>query len=122
MASYARNELGFKTPMTYKLLANDVTRRWKWDGSRQSVGVENDLRVLLSFDGSFRLLIGHGVADLVTPYAATQYVVNHLPPLPPNGRVELKLYPGGHMLYLDPASRKAFSTDAAKFYRTAEKE
>ena len=121
-ASYARNELGFKTPMTYKLLANDVTRRWKWDGSRQSVGVENDLRVLLSFDSSFRLLIGHGVADLVTPYAATQYVVNHLPPLPPNGRVELKLYPGGHMLYLDPASRKAFSTDAAKFYRTAEKE
>ncbi len=121
-ASYARNELGFKTPMTYKLLANDVTRRWKWDGSRQSVGVENDLRVLLSFDGSFRLLIGHGVADLVTPYAATQYVVDHLPPLPPNGRVELKLYPGGHMLYLDPASRKAFSTDAAKFYRTAEKE
>ncbi len=121
-ASYARNELGFETPMTYKLLANDVTRHWKWDGSRASIGVENDLRVLLSFDSSFRLLIGHGVSDLVTPYAATQYVINHLPPLPPAGRIQLKLYPGGHMLYLDPASRKAFSTDAAKFYRTAEKE
>ena len=121
-ASYARNELGFKTPMTYKLLANDVTRRWKWDGSRASIGVESDLRVLLSFDSSFRLLIAHGVSDLVTPFAATQYVINHLPPLPPAGRVELKLYPGGHMLYLDPASREAFSADAAKFYRTAEKE
>jgi carboxypeptidase C (cathepsin A) len=121
-ASYARNELGFKTPMTYKLLANDVTRHWKWDGNRSRAGVDSDLRVLLSFDSSFHLLIGHGVSDLVTPYAATQYVVNHLPPLPPAGRVQLKLYPGGHMLYLDPASRKAFSTDAAKFYRAAEKE
>src|SRR6185437_7464094 len=27
-ASYARNELGFKTEMTYQLLANDVTRHW----------------------------------------------------------------------------------------------
>ncbi|MGA7973415.1 MAG: carboxypeptidase [Pseudolabrys sp.] len=121
-ASYARNELGFKTPMTYKLLANDVTRHWKWDGSRQGIGVESDLRVLLSFDSKFRLLIGHGLSDLVTPFAATQYVLNHLPPLPPKGRVTLKLYPGGHMIYLDPASRKAFSMDAAKFYAAGEKE
>ena len=121
-ASYAQNELGFKTPMTYKLLANDVTRHWKWDGNRANVGAEGDLRVLLSFDSSFRLLIGHGVSDLVTPFAATQYVIDHMPALPPAGRVQLKLYPGGHMVYLDPASRKAFSADAAKFYRTAEKE
>ena len=122
LASYARNELGFKTPMTYKLLANDVTRHWKWNGSRSHAGVDDDLRVLLSFDPSYRLLIGHGLSDLVTPFAASEYVINHLPPLPPAGRVQLKLYPGGHMLYLDPASRKAFSTDAAKFYRAAEKE
>ncbi len=121
-ASYARNELSFKTPMTYSLLANDVTRHWKWNGSRSSVGVDSDLRVLLSFDNSFHLLIAHGLSDLVTPFAASQYVINHLPPLPPKGRVELKLYPGGHMLYLDPTSRKAFSTDAAKFYQAAEKE
>ncbi|MEJ2624001.1 MAG: carboxypeptidase [Pseudolabrys sp.] len=121
-AAYARNELGFKTPMTYKLLADDVTRHWKWDGTRQSIGAEGDLRVLLSFDDKFRLLIGHGLSDLVTPFAATQYVLNHLPPLPPKGRVTLKLYPGGHMVYLDPASRKAFTQDAAKFYRAGEKE
>ena len=116
-AAYARNELGFKTPMTYKLLANDVTRQWKWDGSRASVGVANDLRLLLSFDKSFRMLIAHGLSDLVTPFGATQYMLDHMPPLPPKGRVTLKLYPGGHMIYLNPASRKAFSADAAKFYR-----
>jgi carboxypeptidase C (cathepsin A) len=119
-AAYARNELGFKTPMTYKLLANDVTRHWKWDGSRASVGVAGDLRVLLSFNSSFRLFIAHGLSDLVTPFGATQYVLDHMPALPPKGRITFKLYPGGHMIYLDPASRKAFTADAATFYRAGE--
>jgi carboxypeptidase C (cathepsin A) len=119
MASYARNELGFKTEMTYALLANDVTGRWDWQGGRIQAGVESDLRVLLSFSPSFRLLIGHGVADLVTPYAMSRYVLDHLPPTEPPGRAQLKLYPGGHMMYIDPQARRAFSADAAAFYRTA---
>ncbi len=116
-AAYARNELGFKTEKTYSLLANDVTSHWDWQGGRGQAGVEGDLRVLLSFSPSFRLLIAHGYSDLVTPYAMTRYVLDHLPPSEPTGRAQLKLYRGGHMLYLDPQSRKAFSTDAAGFYR-----
>ena len=116
-AVYARNELGFKTEMTYQLLAGEVTRHWDWKGSRMQAGVEDDLRVLLSFDPSFHLLIAHGYSDLVTPYAMTRYVLDHLPAFTPPGRATLKLYRGGHMIYLDPASRKAFSTDAAAFYR-----
>lgn len=119
-ASYARNELGFKTAMTYQLLANDVTRHWNWDNGRSQVSAEGDLRTLLSFTPSFRLLIAHGLSDLVTPYAMTRYVADHLPPFGPPGRVVLRNYRGGHMLYLDPASRKAFSTDAAAFYRGGE--
>src|SRR5674476_467151 len=34
MAAYARNELGFKTEMTYALLAGDATRQWDWQGGR----------------------------------------------------------------------------------------
>lgn len=117
MASYARNELGFKTEMTYALLANDVTGRWDWQGGRGQAGVESDLRVLLSFSPSFRLLIAHGVSDLITPYAMSRYVLDHLPPSDPPGRAQLKLYRGGHMLYIDAQSRRAFSTDAAAFYR-----
>ncbi len=117
-ANYARNELGFKTEMTYKLLANDVTAHWDWGkAGRSGAGVDSDLRVLLSFDRSFRLLIAHGYADLVTPYSDTRYVLDHLPPLEQKGRVSLKLYHGGHMIYLVPASRTAFSKDAAAFYR-----
>lgn len=120
MATYARNELGFATPMTYQLLANEVTRRWDWDHGRVQVSTESDLRVLLSFSPSFRLLIGHGLFDMVTPHAMTRYVVDHLPPFDPPGRVTLKNYRGGHMFYIDPVSRRAFSTDAAAFYRGGE--
>ena len=69
---------------------------------------------------SFRLLIAHGYSDMITPYAMTRYMLDHLPAFDPPGRVQLKLYRGGHMLYLDPESRKAFTADAAAFYRSGE--
>ena len=120
MASYARNELGFKTEMTYALLAGDVTNHWDWQGGRVQASAEDDLRVLLAFGPSFRLLIAHGYSDMITPYAMSRYVLDHMPAFDPPGRVQLKLYRGGHMLYLDPGSRKAFSADAAAFFRDKE--
>ncbi len=77
---------------------------------------EDDLRVLLAYGPSFRLLIAHGYSDMITPYAMTRYILDHMPALDPPGRAQLKLYRGGHMLYLDPESRKAFTADAAAFY------
>lgn len=120
MADYARNELGFKTEMTYTLLSGDVTGNWDWRGGRLQASTEGDIRTLLAFSPSFRLLISHGYADMVTPYGMTRYVLDHLPPIGPAGRVQLKLYRGGHMFYIDQESRKAFSADAAAFYRTGE--
>jgi carboxypeptidase C (cathepsin A) len=119
-AAYAHNELGFRTPMTYQLLASDVTRQWDWHGGRAQASVEDELRVLLAFSPSFRLLVAHGYSDMVTPYAMSRYALDHLPPVDPPGRVALKLYRGGHMLYLDPQSRKAFTRDAEAFYRGGE--
>ncbi len=121
MAAYARNELGFKTEMTYTLLAHDPSRHWEWGhGGREQADAENEIREELAFSPTFRLLIAHGLSDMVTPYAMTRYVLDHLPPFDPPGRAQLKLYRGGHMLYIDPQSRKAFSTDAAAFYRGVE--
>ena len=45
-ADYARNELGFKTEMTYTLLANDVSGAWDWHGGRYQTGTEDDMRTL----------------------------------------------------------------------------
>jgi carboxypeptidase C (cathepsin A) len=118
-AAYARDELGFKTEMTYVLLASDISGKWEWGegGGRASASVSDDLRVQLSFEPSFRLLIAHGTSDMVTPYAASRYVLDHLPEIGDPARVQLKLYRGGHMFYLDTESRRAFSTEAKAFYQ-----
>ena len=121
-ADYARNNLGFKTEMTYMLLNSDVTGRWDWQGkgeSRSSASVTGDIRELLSLNPSFRILIAHGYSDMVTPFAVSRYVVDHLPPMGAPDRVQLKLYRGGHMLYFVPESRVALSADAKAFYRAA---
>jgi hypothetical protein len=47
---------------------------------------------------------------LATHGRSIQIGSNHLPAF--EGRAELKLYRGGHMFYLDPGSRKAFTADA----------
>lgn len=119
-ANYARNELGYQTEVTYKLLAGDVTGHWDWGhGGRGQAGVDSDLRILLSFDPRFRLLVAHGMTDMVTPYADSRYVLEHLPPANPPGRAQLKLYRGGHMFYLNEQARRNFSNDAAAFYKAA---
>jgi carboxypeptidase C (cathepsin A) len=76
------------------------------------------LRVLLSLTPTFRLMIAHGYSDMVTPYAVTRYVLDHLPPSETEERAQLRLYRGGHMFYIDPDSRKAFTADARTMYVT----
>jgi carboxypeptidase C (cathepsin A) len=118
--TYAREELGFKTEMTYNLLAGDIAGKWNWEGGgRAGASVIDDLRTQMSLTPSFRLLIAHGYSDMVTPYAVSRYVLDHMPQMGDPMRAQLKLYRGGHMLYLDPASRHAFTADAKAFYQEA---
>ncbi len=115
---YARDELGFKTEMTYNLLAPDISGKWDWHEGpgRAQPSAAGDLRELLALTPSFRLMIAHGMSDLVTPYGASRYVLDHLPSSIAEERAELRLYPGGHMFYMDPQSRKAFTADARAIY------
>jgi carboxypeptidase C (cathepsin A) len=119
-AAYARDELGFKTEMTYILLASDIAGKWDWDGGRNSASVTDDVRELLAMTPSFRLMVAHGYSDMVTPYAATRYVFDHLPPIGDPSRTQLRLYRGGHMFYIDHDSLKAFATDAKTFYQSTQ--
>jgi carboxypeptidase C (cathepsin A) len=121
-SNYARDELGFKTEMTYILLASDVSGKWNWgEGSaRSSASISDDLRELLALIPSFRLLIAHGYSDMVTPYAVSRYVLDHLPPIGDPSRAQLALYRGGHMFYVDAQSRQAFSADAKTFYQATQ--
>lgn len=118
MAVYVRDELQYKTDLTYVLLSNEANDRWDWGRGtgRGGASVDNDLRTMLSFDSSFRLLVSHGYSDLVTPYAVSRYVLDHLPDFPNPSRVQLKVYRGGHMFYVDEDSRRRFTADVRSFY------
>ncbi len=120
-AAYARNELGFASDMTYNLLNEEVNRRWEWNGghrgdSRTLASASTDIRDLLSTISTFRLLVAHGYSDALTPYGASRYVIDHLPPALAAGRTELQLYRGGHMFYTRPDSRHGFATNVRAFY------
>ncbi len=113
---YAHDELGFKTEMSYILLDASISGKWDWEAGHGQPSVTDDLRVLLALTPSFRLMIAHGYSDMVTPYAVSRYILQHLPAFTGKQRTELKLYRGGHMFYLDPDSRKAFTADARTMY------
>lgn len=114
---YARDELGFKTDITYILLNRDLN--WDWGGNRDRQGVSDDLSALLAVDPSFRLLVAHGRSDLVTPYGVSRYLVDQIAPQGVSGRAQVKAYRGGHMFYFDAESRRAFTEEARNFYRIA---
>lgn len=120
-AAYASDTLGFRSQVTYSLLNTGVNRRWEWNDGRGGDGRANasasgDLRDLLSTIPRFRLAIYHGYSDALTPYGLSRYVLDRLPPALAEGRTELRLYRGGHMFYVDPASRRQMTEDAGRFY------
>jgi carboxypeptidase C (cathepsin A) len=119
MNVYVREELGYKTDMTYVLLSGEANNRWDWGGrgsGRDNASIDEDLRTLFSLDPAFRLLVAHGYTDMVTPYAVSRYVLDHLPDFPNPSRAQLKVYRGGHMFYIDDTSRTSFTNDARSFY------
>jgi carboxypeptidase C (cathepsin A) len=115
--SYARNELGLKTDLDYRLLNRDL--HWDWGTSPQHQGFAGALdeleeaRVLNSDLGIF---IAHGFTDLVTPFTASKFLADQLRPIEGARAPTLKLYPGGHMMYLRSPSRQALAIDVAAFY------
>jgi carboxypeptidase C (cathepsin A) len=119
--AYLHDELKFDTDLRYETLNREVSRRWDWragDGKQGYLGVGDDLRRALILSPGFRVLIAHGLYDLVTPYATSTYVVRqmHLDPAA-RARVTLTTYPAGHMVYTHDDARIAFWRDAAAFYR-----
>lgn len=116
---YAQGELGFKTDRPYELLNRDVVRRWNWGDGRHgppgTLGAAVALGRALALEPRLKVMIAHGLTDILTPYMMSRYVVDHLPPRE-QARIELKLYDGGHMMYLRAGSRHRLFDDARAFY------
>jgi carboxypeptidase C (cathepsin A) len=120
--AYARDELGFKTDLPFELLDREVSRHWDWGGGHHgppdSLGASEALDRALALQPQLKVLIAHGLTDVLTPYMMSRYVVTHLPQNE-QSRVALKLYDGGHMMYLRETSRHRLHDDAQAFYTGA---
>jgi carboxypeptidase C (cathepsin A) len=118
-ANYIATELGFKTSLEYHLLNGEVNGNWDFGlkpGQQGYAGSLDSLEEARTRNPGLRIFIAHGYTDLVTPYSMSRYLVNHLRPLEGATPIELRLYRGGHMMYMRPASRAALSQDARGVY------
>jgi carboxypeptidase C (cathepsin A) len=120
MIDYLSDTLGVRTDLPYRLLNRDAVRQWNWRsglrGREGHVGAADALHEVLANNRTFKVVIAHGMTDLVAPYLTSRYVVDHLPRALTADRVTLNLYPGGHMMYLRPGSRARLHADAALLY------
>jgi len=99
-------KLNWRPDGSYQLLNDSVFRAWDFGrGPAESV---SQLREILALDPKLKLLIGHGLFDLATPYFASKIIIDQLPAYASAARVKLVVYPGGHMFYSREPSRQAF--------------
>jgi carboxypeptidase C (cathepsin A) len=111
--------LNYKAEGRYNLLNGSINGAWRWGGGRSGPENLEELRQALALDAKLRVLVTHGFTDLVTPYYASQLLLNQLPDLGPQKRVGLTVYEGGHMFYSRQASRQAFKADVQRLFDEA---
>jgi carboxypeptidase C (cathepsin A) len=111
---YVRNVLKFKTDENYDAMANV----WPWDYSRnQYLNVAPTLHEAMTKNRYLRTWVVCGYYDLATPFAAAQYVVDHMGLSPAQRqRIHLTYYKAGHMVYISKNTIAKLHEDAVQFY------
>ncbi len=122
--SYIREQLKFATDTPYEILNGAVAKGWNWrsglDSSQGFIGVTGNIKNSMSTNKGLKVLIAHGVFDLVTPYFGSVIAARQMelaPAVAPN--LSLKVYNGGHMFYTNTEARQRFFADAEEFYSPA---
>jgi carboxypeptidase C (cathepsin A) len=105
-------KLNWRPDGSYHLLNGEVEKAWDFGHGVSPPQSVSELRQILALDPKLKLLIGHGLFDLATPYFGTRIELDQLPAFASPERVKLVVYPGGHMFYSRDASRRAFRTEA----------
>ncbi|MEZ5821627.1 MAG: peptidase S10 [Xanthobacteraceae bacterium] len=103
--------LNWRPDGSYQLLNGAVGGAWNFGRGRDPTESVSDLRRSLALDPNMKLLVGHGLFDLATPYFATRIVLDQLPAYASPDRVRFVVYPGGHMFYSREDARKGFRSE-----------
>jgi carboxypeptidase C (cathepsin A) len=112
---YLGRTVGYRNERRYIMLNLAANARW----NRSSpMGSAEDLGYALTLNTDLKALVVHGYHDLSTPYFMSRYLLEQSV-YGDNARQRLSfgVYPGGHMFYLNPASRAELFKDVAGFYR-----
>jgi carboxypeptidase C (cathepsin A) len=111
---YIRNDLKFKTDINYAAMANV----WPWDYARNSyLNVAPTLHEAMVENRYLHTWVVCGYYDLATPFAAAEYVVDHMGLTPDQKqRIQLTFYQAGHMVYISKNTITKLHQDAVQFY------
>jgi carboxypeptidase C (cathepsin A) len=104
-------KLNWRPDGSYHLLNDAVERAWNFGHGINPPESITQLRESLALDPKLKVVIGHGLFDLATPYFGSKILLDQLPAFASPERVKLVVYPGGHMFYSRDASRQAFRTE-----------
>jgi carboxypeptidase C (cathepsin A) len=104
-------KLNWRPDGSYHLLNPEIEKAWTFGHGINPPESVSQLREILALDPKIKVLIGHGLFDLATPYFGTRILLDQLPAFASPERVKLVVYPGGHMFYSRDASRQAFRTE-----------
>jgi carboxypeptidase C (cathepsin A) len=104
-------KLNWRPDGSYQLLNGAVERSWDFGRGINPAESISQLREILALDPKMKLLVGHGLFDLATPYFGTKILLDQLPAFAAPDRVKLVVYPGGHMFYSRDAARQAFRAE-----------
>lgn len=116
MLAHYQDTLNWLPDRRYMLLNSGVNRAWRWGSGRSQPEAVSALRRMLAQDPAFRVLVVHGLTDLVTPYFESTLILRQIRGFEPSERLRQATYPGGHMFYTREASRRTFRSDAARLY------
>jgi carboxypeptidase C (cathepsin A) len=112
-----RDRLHWHGEGQYRLLNDAVNRAWDYGQGRDPESTDA-LRGDLALDPTLRVVVAHGLYDLVTPYLASELLLQQVPARIAGDRLRLLVTPGGHMLYTQDASRAALR-DAGQWAASA---
>jgi len=118
--AYLAETLGVHTDLSYRVLPRDISQQWNWEGERQhgtdGLAMSSFEKALLEHPDT-KVLIVNGRYDLVTPYFASLWLVDQLEvPAAVRAGIRLRVYEGGHMVYMRPEARSLLARDAAELY------
>lgn len=112
IVTHLRDQLGYRNGSTYVVLSNAINA---WDFRHDGRALPDtlpDLAAALAQNPRLRVLAVSGYHDLATPFHLTETDLARVD----TTRVKLRNFAGGHMSYLDDATRAAQLADLKAFY------